>query len=41
MNSHVDNNWSLFIKGLAIFTMVNLFNLTQNVMKHMGANEIQ
>jgi hypothetical protein len=34
MNSLLYNNLSLFIKGLPTFTMVNLFNFTQNLMKH-------
>jgi hypothetical protein len=34
VNSHVHSNLSLFTKGLAIFTMVNLSNYIQNLMKH-------
>jgi hypothetical protein len=35
MNPHVHNNWSMFIKGLTIFSVVNLSNYTQNLMKHI------
>jgi hypothetical protein len=34
MNSLVDNNLSIFIKGLITFTMVNFYKFIQNVMKH-------
>ncbi len=34
MNSYFHSNLSSFIKGLPTFTMVNLFNFTQNLMKH-------
>jgi hypothetical protein len=34
MNSHVCSNLSLFTKGLATFTMVNLSNYIQNLVKH-------
>jgi hypothetical protein len=34
MNSLVHNNLSSFTKGFPTFTMVSLFNFTQNLMKH-------
>jgi hypothetical protein len=34
MNSLVWNNLSSFTKGFLTFTMISLFNFTQNVMKH-------
>jgi hypothetical protein len=34
MNSLVDNNLSIFIKGLITFTMVNFYKFIQNIMKH-------
>jgi len=35
VNSHICSNKSPFIKGLIIFTMINLFNFTQNLVKHI------
>jgi hypothetical protein len=35
MNSFIYSYWSLFIKGLATFTMVNVFNFIKNLMKHI------
>jgi hypothetical protein len=35
MNSFIYSYWSLFIKGLATFTMVNVLNFIQNIMKHI------
>jgi hypothetical protein len=34
MNSFIHNNLSLFTKGLPTFTMVNLFDFIQNLVKH-------
>jgi hypothetical protein len=33
-NSLVHNNWSMFIKVLVTFTMVNLFKFIQNLVKY-------
>jgi len=34
VNSVVCSNYTLFTKRLPTFTMVNLFNFTQNLIKH-------
>jgi len=35
MNSLIHDNWSSFTNGLVIFTMIDLFNFTQNLVKHI------
>jgi hypothetical protein len=31
MNSPINDNWSMFIKGSVTFTMVKMFDFTQNL----------